>query len=135
MIERKYNAKYYFGTIETADEAVLIPTDCGKMFLLLALMQAAMAYFVNVGAAFDAIAYALLGALLWKFRSRAAALALLVLSLAAIYITWMNVIGRGSGGRNIVLSILVFWFSIRAVQATFKLSKLKKMQVVQTDQS
>lgn len=50
------------------------------------------------------------------------AVALLVLSLVGVGVTFANRAGANlGGGNNIILAIFVLWAAVRAVDATFKL--------------
>ena len=116
----------WWGTVKTLDEAQVVVAAVAKAFYLLAVLQGAVGYFIGgLWALVDAGLYAILALLLQKYRSRAAAVALLILSSIAMITTGMNMLGISKGGTNIVLALIVFWASIRAVQATFALRRLQ----------
>lgn len=124
--------KFWMGTIDNPGEAVKVIKDVSKGFYALAGIQVAVGVFLGVLGErqaprlviLDAMAYAGLAFALSRFRSRTVAVILLLLSCAAVGTTVWNQLGYGSGGNNIVLSLIAFWIAIRGVQATFKLRRL-----------
>jgi hypothetical protein len=111
-----------FSKIDSREDALKTSKDSAGAFLFVALIQAALAYFVSPIMLIDAGMYALLGAILWKWNSRTAAVLLLLLGSASLIMTVLNRIGITSeGGQNIILGLIVLWVAIRAVEATFKL--------------
>lgn len=113
-----------FGKIETEEQALQVIREASKGFFWLAGMQAVLALLIYPAAVLDAALYAILGYWLRKSNSKVAALLLLLIALGALGVTVMNRlgVGEGMGGRNIFLAVIVFWVSVRAVQATFKIS-------------
>jgi hypothetical protein len=70
----------------------------------------------------DVAIYVIGGFFLLRFKSRAAAVTLLLLALGGAVATLFNRLGHDlGGGRNVVLAAIVLWVAIRAVDATFKL--------------
>ena len=70
----------------------------------------------------DAALYVVLGALMWRFRSPAAAFALLLVAIMRFFITVGQTIETGAVNRIYVLvTVVVLFASIRAVEATLKL--------------
>jgi hypothetical protein len=77
----------------------------------------------------DGVLYASFGALLLKFKSRVAAVMLLMLSFISVIVTVLNRFSaERSGGTNMLLAVMVCWAGVRAVQAAFALEKLRKTQ-------
>ncbi len=72
--------------------------------------------YMAVGAVADGLIYALLAFLAQRFKSRVAAVILLVVAVIAV-------IGSAVGA-NIILALLLLWFSIRITQAAFAIHKL-----------
>jgi hypothetical protein len=97
---------------------------------LIAFLQAAFGYLLADGQGWwwlvDGVAYALLGLLLRKLKSRAVAIGMLVLSSIAVISTLLNILGvRSVGGSNLVLALLIWWTSVLAIRATVLLHKMK----------
>jgi hypothetical protein len=81
--------------------------------------------FLNPYAIWDSILYAVLGFALLKTESRVAAIVLFLYSTANLIMTFANAASENpSGGTNYTVALLIFGFSIRAVQATFKLHRI-----------
>lgn len=118
----------WFGKIETKEEALKIIKDSSNGFYFLAALQIVIGYFLlGLPAIIDGVIFAVLAFLLRKFKSMVVAMLLLLLSVGGIVVTAINQFGGGTGGRNIILALIMIWVSIRAVQATAKLHKLEKM--------
>ena len=118
----------WFGKIETREEALKVIKDSSNGFYFLAVLQIVIGYFLlGASAIVDSVILAILAFLLRKFNSMVVAILLLLLSLAGIVVTGINRFGGGTGGRNIILAVIMIWVSVRAVQATLKLHKLEKI--------
>ncbi len=59
--------------------------------------------------------------------SRVVAIIFLLLSIAVTVYTRKNKFGGGTGGKNIILAVIMIWTSIRAIQATFGLRKFQQV--------
>jgi cobalamin synthase len=124
MAEPKPKKRDIFSKIETREEALKTIKDTTIGFYFIAILHIVLGYFVGLPVMIDGVLYAVLGFLLQKFNSRIVAVLLLIVSGIALITTVINRFGGGTGGRNILLAIIVLWASIRAVQATFKLQSL-----------
>lgn len=114
--------KRLFSKIESREEALKLVKDTSNAFFFIAVLQAALAYWVGLSILFDAVIYAVAGFFLRRFNSRAASVVLLILALIGGGVTVANRAGANlGGGNNIILSIIVLWAAVRAVEATFKL--------------
>ncbi len=114
----------WFGEIETREEALKVIKDASNGFYFFAGLQIVLGYFImGASAIVDGVIFAVLAFLLRKFNSMVIAIFLLLLSVAGIVITGINRFGGGTGGRNIILAVIMVWVSVRAIQATFKLHK------------
>jgi len=70
----------------------------------------------------DATLYVILGMLMWRFRSPAAAFALLLVAIMRFFVTVGQAIETGAVNWTYVfVTIVVLFVSIRAVEATLKL--------------
>lgn len=111
-----------FSKIEDRDGALKVVTASASVFIVVAAIQAVVAFFVGYALLADAAIYAVLGAILMRFKSRAAAIILLLLAVVTSVVTVANAAGaKLGGGNNIFLSLVVLWAGVRAVEATFKL--------------
>lgn len=114
-----------FGTfyrIAGKDDALKIIKETSIAFLVVAAIQGALGLFVSHAVFFDAAAYSILALALFIWKSRLAALLLSIISALSVLTTFLNKLGLASqGGTNIVLALIIFCVSARAVEATFKL--------------
>jgi len=108
--------------IETREDALRQIKATSLMFLLVGAAEAAMGLgfwlFLHSPSPMieDAVAFALLGAVLMKWKARPAAVLLVVLSVFAVANTLTN-----RSGSGIIIDLAFFAFAIRACEATFKL--------------
>jgi len=121
----------WYGKIETEDEALKVIKDASYGFFFLAVLQGVIGIVLGMDIWLDAILYLIFAAILLKFKSRIVAVLLLLLTGAALFFTFLNRIGPDpsgkSGGTNIFLALIMFWAAVRAIQATFKLRKIKQV--------
>ncbi len=111
-----------FSKIESRDEALKMVKDTSRAFFFVAGLQAILSYWIGFGVLVDAAIFAIGGFFLFRFNSRAAAVALLLLALLSAGVTIANKAGANiGGGNNIILALIILWAGIRAVEATFKL--------------
>ena len=91
-------------------------------FFFVAALQAVIGYFMAPSMIIDSILWAILAAILLKWKSRVAAVFLLLLGGATVVTTILNKVGViAGGGSNVILAVIIFWIAIRSVEATFKL--------------
>lgn len=122
MVDDKKPKKGMFAKIENRDDALKTIRDTSIAFLVVAGIQGAIVIFLAPSGLLDAALYVILGLILMKWKSRTAAVLLLLLSGLSAVVTVMNKLGLMSeGGSNILLALIVFWAAVRAVEATFKL--------------
>ncbi len=121
-MEEKKKKAGLFAKIESKNIALKIIKDSSMGFFFVAALQAGLGYFITPSLIIDAILYAILAGILLKWKSRVAAVFLLLLGGAALVMTVLNKAGvTAEGGNNIILAVIIFWVAIRAVEATFKL--------------
>jgi len=121
MEEKKKKARM-FAKIESRDDALQTIKDTSIGFFFIAVLQAGLGFFIAPSLMVDAVLYAILAGVLLKWKSRIAAVLLLLLAAGALAMTFLNMIGvTALGGNNVILGLLIFWAAIRAVEATFKL--------------
>ena len=111
-----------FSKIESRDYALKITKDSAGGFFAVAAIQGGIGVFIAPSMLIDAAILAILAAILRAWKSRIAAILLLLLSLAIVVTTVLTMLGIAkAGGSNILLALIVLWTAIRAVQATFVL--------------
>lgn len=109
---------------ESVDEARKMIRESAIGFYTVAGIQAVVSLLLGMSMLLDAVFFS--GLAFWLQRTHSKIAATLLLGLAAISIvtTTINQFGDGAGGRNIVLSVIVFWVGVRAVVGTYKLPRL-----------
>ncbi|WP_299496883.1 hypothetical protein [uncultured Shewanella sp.] len=120
-MEQKAKKHGIFAKIQSREDALKTIKDCSKGFFFIAIMLACVGYFMAPSLFIDAALYAVFAGILFMWKSRIAAVCLLIIACFSTYMTIMNLLGlEAEGGSNIALAILILWSAIRAVEATFK---------------
>jgi serine/threonine protein kinase len=114
--------------VSTKQEAHKAIGDSAKAFYVVAGMQALASIIFGPSSLIDGALFAGLSAWLHKKSSRTAATLLASLSALSIGTTAWNLVAGEIGGRNVVLSLIVFWAAVRAMVATYKLPALSERQ-------
>ncbi len=119
-----------FSKIQDIDDALKMTKHSAYGFYFVAVLQGAIGFFVAPALVTDALIYLVLAFFLHKFKSRIAAMLLLLLSGLVLFSTFENKFsGGGEGGNNIFLALIMIGVAIRAVEATFKYQKYRKSNV------
>jgi uncharacterized membrane protein len=114
--------KGLFASIDNGAEAAKLVREASYGFLALAALQALVGMFLLPALLTDAVVLAILAGALMKWRSRIAAVLLLLVSGVEAGVTVLNRLGvMHQGGRNIFLAAIMLIVAVRAVEATFKL--------------
>ena len=122
VVKDRRKRRGIFAIIRSRDDALHVIADAAIAFLAVAAVLAATAFSQGWQDLTDATLYVLLGLLMWRFRSPAAAFALLVIAMMRFFVTVGQAIETGAVNRTYVLvTIVVLFASIRAVEATLKL--------------
>ncbi len=122
MVNDRRKRRGIFAIIRSRDDALHVVADAALAFLAAAAVLAAMAYFKGWQDLADATLYVVLGLVMWRFRSPAAAFALLLVAIMRFFVTVGQAIETGAVNWTYVLvTITVLFASIRAVEATLKL--------------
>lgn len=123
--ETKPKTKYkWFGKIETLEEAEKLIKDGGNGFYVLAVIQAALSYFLDWTMLIDGVLLAILAYLLKKRKNVWIAAILFAFVLVMLVTTTISRFGyEGYGGKNILLAIIAVYISFRALQAALYLRK------------
>ena len=124
MAEVKFKKNSWFSKIENRENALKVVKDTSSAFVAIAVLQAVLSYFVGFFILLDAVINLGGSFFLRRFNSRAAAVVLLILAIISIGVTIANMLGAKLGNSgNILVSLIVLWAAIRAVEATFKLHR------------
>jgi|GEM_PF-1490434 hypothetical protein len=135
MSKSDYTMKeYWFSKIKSKELVVKLIKDGSIVFCIIAGISIVWTYFFPsqyIEETFARLAigilYAVMAGILFKWKSRVAAVLLLLLTSDALITTFSNRFGNGDGGRNVILAMLILWLAIRVVQATFKLHSKNKL--------
>ena len=111
-----------FALIRSRQDALNIVTDASIVFLLVAAVLAALYLIEGERTLLDVGLFGFLGVLLWRFRSPAAAFALLLIAIMRFFVTVGQAIETGAvNWTYVIVTIVVLFASIRAIEATLKL--------------
>ncbi|MFM7640335.1 MAG: hypothetical protein ACKO45_02120 [Cyanobium sp.] len=111
-----------FTKIKSREDALKVMQYSSGSFFVLAAILGGIGVFLTPSMLIDAAILAMLAAILRTWKSRVAAVLLLLMSLGIVITTTLTKLGISKGvGSNIFLAVIVLWVAIRAVQATFLL--------------
>lgn len=126
--KKKDFKKIWVDKIETEENATMVVKDVSYGLFFVAGLLVIVAFLLKTAGIIDGLLFAILAFLLLRFKSRIAAISLLLLSIASVIVTFMNKISSTNrGGTNIFLAVVILWSSIRAIQATLVLAKVKRL--------
>jgi hypothetical protein len=111
-----------FALIRSREDALHVVTDTSIVFLLTAAILAALFWIEGERTLIDVGFFGVLGVLLWRFKSPAAAIALLLVSVMRLFVTMAKILDTGDvDWIFVVITAIVIFSSIRAAEATLKL--------------
>jgi hypothetical protein len=111
-----------FALIHNRQDALNVVTDTSIVFLLSAAIMAALYVMEGERTLIDVGLFGFLGALLWRFKSPAAAITLLLVSVMRLFVTLAQILDTGEvNWIFVVITAVVIVTSIRAAEATLKL--------------
>ena len=111
-----------FARIRSRQDALNVVTDTSIVFLLIAAILAALYVMEGERTLLDVGLFGFLGALLWRFKSPAAAITLLLASVMRLFVTLAQILDTGEvNWIFVVITAIVIVTSIRAAEATLKL--------------
>jgi hypothetical protein len=111
-----------FALIRNRRDALNVVTDSSIVFLLVAGILAALYLIEGERTLLDVGLFGFLGVLLWRFKSPAAAIALLLVSVMRLFVTLAQILDTGEvDWIFVVITAVVIVTSIRAAEATLKL--------------
>ena len=122
MVKDRRKRRGIFAIMRSRDDALHVVADAAIAFLAAAAVLVAMAFLQGWQDLADATLYVVLGLLMWRFRSPAAAFALLLIAIMRFFITVGQTLETGAVNWTYVLvTTVVLFASIRAIEATLKL--------------
>jgi len=122
VVKDRRKRRGIFAIIRSRDDALHVVADAAIAFLAAATVLFATAFSQGWQDLADATLYVVLGFLMWRFRSPAAAFALLLVAMMRFFVTVGQAVETGAVNWTYVLvTIVVLFASIRAVEATLKL--------------
>jgi hypothetical protein len=111
-----------FALIRSRQDALNVVTDTSIVFLLVALILAALYLIEGEKTLLDVGLFGFLGGLLWRFKSPAAAITLLLVSVMRLFVTLAQILDTGDiNWIFVVITAVAIFTSIRAAEATLKL--------------
>jgi hypothetical protein len=111
-----------FVLIRSRQDALNVVTDASIVFLLIAAILAVLNVMQGERTLLDVGLFGLLGVLLWRYKSAAAAIALLLVAVMRLFVTMAQVLDTGEVNWIFVaITAIVIVASIRAAEATLKL--------------
>ena len=111
-----------FARIRGRQDALNVVTDASIVFLLVAAILAGLYLMEGERTLLDVGLFGFLGALLWRFKSPAAAITLLLVSVMRLFVTLAQILDTGEvNWIFVVITAVVIVTSIRAAEATLKL--------------
>jgi hypothetical protein len=114
--------KGFFAPFASRDEALKGVKEFSTAFYVIAGIQGVVGYFFAPTLIYDAVILAVLATALILWKSRVAAILLLILSTIILGTTVMSRLGMEDlGGTNVFLALILFWAAIKSVEGTFKL--------------
>jgi uncharacterized membrane protein YdfJ with MMPL/SSD domain len=122
VVKDRRKRRGIFAIIRSRDDALHVVADAAIAFLAAAAVLAATALSQGWQDLVDATLYVVLGFLMWRFRSPAAAFALLLVAMMRFFVTVGQALETGAvNWTYVVVTIVVLFSSIRAIEATLKL--------------
>ena len=114
-----------FKRIENKEEGISLLRDIGKGCYFLGVLHIVLSLIAHTQSfLMDGILFLMLGHGISLYQSRTASILLCIDTFAGIYFTFDSKIHNGSGGRNVILALMMFVYSIRAVQVSFQYQAL-----------
>ena len=111
-----------FALIRSRQNALNVVTDASIVFLLVAAILAALYVMEGERTLLDVGLFGFLGVLLWRFKSAAAAITLLLVSVMRLFVTMAQILDTGEvNWIFVVITAVAIFTSIRAAEATLKL--------------
>jgi hypothetical protein len=95
-------------------------------YLVIAVIQGVIGAFIMRGLIWDALIFAACGFALKIWRSRLAAVVLLLMGLVTLATTTASLLGvRNMGGHNVFMAMIVAYAGVRSMQVSFALHRIE----------
>jgi hypothetical protein len=108
--------------VRNRSDALKVVTHASLVFLAIAALMFGMYVYSGARTLIDVGFFSILGLLLWRFRSPAAAFGLLLVSVMRLLVTTAQSLDTGQiSALEIAICSVVLFAAIRAVEATLKL--------------
>jgi hypothetical protein len=108
--------------IRSREDALNVATDASIVFLMVAAILAVLYVMEGERTLLDVGLFGFLGVLLWRFKSAAAAITLLLVSVMRLFVTLAQILDTGEvNWIFVVITAVAIFTSIRAAEATLKL--------------
>lgn len=121
-MEVKEKRSWLLGKIEDRAGALKTIKESSYVFILIAILQGTISFFVVPKMLIDAALFLICALLLMWLKSRTAAIILLVMSLTCVAVIVLMKTGLTSGRVTyIIFTIIILIASAKATEATFKL--------------
>jgi hypothetical protein len=121
--DRLRKVSLQFWLIKNKEEAAHTIKQACYGFFLYAAFLIIVALFTDIFIMSDGIVFLVLAGLLFHFKSRVAAVLLLLLSTAQLIATILSYFGVLAMGSNILVAIVVFYIALSSTYAAFKYHK------------
>lgn len=117
------NPVILFSKINDRYIALKIIKETSLVFIIIGIYQCIVFYFIGINVVLvDAAIYIIFGFVLREWKSRIAAVILLIQASISAVITILHFLGYTSKGEvSIIIVIAILFIAVRAVEATFKL--------------
>ena len=114
-----WKSLFDFSPVQSVEDARKTLREIGMAFYFISGLIAVVSLFLKYNSLYDALIYVAIGYSLHKCQSRTGAVFAVLVSCASIFVTGYNLVStHPTGGRNIVLAIIVFAYALRAVKAS-----------------
>ncbi|MEQ1880911.1 MAG: hypothetical protein ABL878_08060 [Burkholderiales bacterium] len=108
--------------VRNRSDALKVVTHAALVFLAVAAVMLGMYIYSGARTLIDVGFFSILGLLLWRFRSPAAAFGLLLVSVMRLLVTTAQSLDTGQiSGLEVAICVVVLFAAVRAVEATLKL--------------
>ncbi|MEO8006556.1 MAG: hypothetical protein ABI771_16690 [Betaproteobacteria bacterium] len=112
----------FFSMIRNREDALVVVAGASIAYLILACVLAALFFARGDRTLLHLGLFVVLGGLLWRFKSPAAAIGLLLASIMLMFVTLAQIIDTGEvDWLHVIITALAIYAGIRAMEAALKL--------------
>ena len=110
-----------FSAIACRADALRTIKDGAIAFILIGILHILIGIWLLPGVIADDIFYVVVACIVWRWKSRVAAVLLALVAVSNVVVTFLNRVGVSNlGGGNVILAVIMAIVSIRVVEAAFK---------------